>query len=321
MLHVPTQKDADSAQAAILSRLTGALDSARNSDGGWGYYGGKASRLEPTCWAILTLLQAGRPSNDWDPRAAFRLFEHWQDSRGLLADLIGAPPNLAFNGLAALAVYYGERCDASQQARLAEIRERVLRGIRSVAGVRFPKTPTSRPYDTLRGWPWIEETFSWVEPTSMCLLALKKAESTAAKSESAARVDEAERMLFDRCCRGGGWNFGTSEVFGKLLRAYVPSTALALLALQDHKDHQVVARGVEFLARNETSETSGMALGLAAIALRAYDRPVDHVEAGLAQVASTTLSVGNLVNVAIAAFALAARERGVEPFVLQSHTP
>ncbi len=33
-----------------------ALLSAANADGGWGYYPGKASRLEPTCWALLALL-------------------------------------------------------------------------------------------------------------------------------------------------------------------------------------------------------------------------------------------------------------------------
>jgi len=303
-------------QAAVLSQLTGALLSSQNPDGGWGYYRGKTSRLESTCWAILTLLQAGQSSNDRQTDAPFRLLEQWQGSRSLLADQVGEPPNLAFNGLAALAVLRGERCGASQHARLAKIREGLLRGIRTVAGVRVPNTPGNRPYYTLQGWPWIEETFSWVEPTSMCLLALKKAQPGATGTGSAARIDEADRLLFDRSCRNGGWNFGTPEVFGVSLGAYVPSTALALLALQDHKDHPVVARGVEFLTRHGTSEPSGMALGLASIALRVYQRPVGDVESRLTQAASTTLSVGNLVNVAMAAFALAGGERGVEPFVL-----
>lgn len=310
------QSDTDMVRADVLSRLTGALVSARNPDGGWGYYRGKASRLEPTCWAILVLLQAGRPPDDGETQAAFRLLEQWQVGRGFLADHVREPPNLAFNGLAGLVMLHGERSGGRQQPRLAEIRESLLRGIRSVTGFRFPKTPDSRPYDTLQGWPWIEETFSWVEPTSLCLLALKKASSTAAETDSVARIDEAERLLLDRSCRDGGWNFGTREMFGKFLRAYVPSTALALLALQDHKDHPIVMRSVEFLAKHGTSETSGMALGLASIALRVYHRPVGHIETGLAQAASTTLSVGNLVNVAMAAFALAGGERGVEPFVL-----
>ena len=303
-------------QSAVLSQLTGALLSAQNPDGGWGYYRGKASRVEPTCWAILTLLQVARSSTAWDPDASFRLLEQWQGNRGLLAEQVGQPSNLAFNGLAALAVLHGERGVTAQRARLAKIRGALLQGILSVAGVRFLNARNRRPYDTLQGWPWTDQTFSWVEPTSMCLLALKKARPMTDEASAVARIDEAERLLFDRRCRDGGWNFGTPEVLGALLFSYVPTTALALLALQDHADHPVVVRGAEFLIGQATREISGMALGLAAIALRIYHRPVDDVESKLVQTASTTLSVGNLVNVAMAALGLAGGERGVEPFVL-----
>ena len=50
------------------------------------------------------------------------------------------------------------------------------------------------------------------------------------------RLEQAERLLFDRQCAGGGWNYGNSEVLGQKLHAYVPTTALALLALQDRRD-------------------------------------------------------------------------------------
>ena len=306
----------DMSQSAILSQLTGALLSSRNPDGGWGYNRGKASRLEPTCWAILTLLQAGKPRDGWEPDASFRLLEQWQQDSGLMADQPRQPPNLAFNGLAALAALQGERRVPGQRARLTKVRHALLSGIRNVAGVSLPNSPANRQDNTLQGWPWIDKTFSWVEPTSLCLLALKKGPSLAVEADSIARVSEGERLLFDRGCRDGGWNFGTPDVLGVFLRAYVPTTALALLALQDHMSHPVVVSGVEFLGRRGTSEASGMALGLAAIALRVHQRPVGDVESRLVQVASTTLSIGNLVNVAMAAFALAAGERGVEPFVL-----
>src|SRR5438105_856772 len=38
-----------------LTDMRRALLSAVNADGGWGYYPGHASRLEPTCWALLAL--------------------------------------------------------------------------------------------------------------------------------------------------------------------------------------------------------------------------------------------------------------------------
>ena len=60
-------------------------------------------------------------------------------------------------------------------------------------------------------------TFSWVEPTSWCILALKKAAPDPTARETADRVIEAERMLADRCCLEGGWNYGNSNVLGKEL--------------------------------------------------------------------------------------------------------
>jgi hypothetical protein len=35
-------------------------------------------------------------------------------------------------------------------------------------------TPEFQQDHAHRGWPWIETTFSWAEPTNWCLLALKK---------------------------------------------------------------------------------------------------------------------------------------------------
>src|SRR5690242_21936247 len=33
------------------------LENSQNEDGGWGFRTGLASRVEPTCWALLALLQ------------------------------------------------------------------------------------------------------------------------------------------------------------------------------------------------------------------------------------------------------------------------
>ena len=47
------------------------------------------------------------------------------------------------------------------------------------------------------------------------------------------RIRDGEAVLRDRVCVDGGWNYGNSNVFGKNLPAYIPTTAIALLALQD----------------------------------------------------------------------------------------
>jgi hypothetical protein len=57
-------------------------------------------------------------------------------------------------------------------------------------------------------------------------------------------------------------------VYGRELHAYVPTTAVGLLALQDRRDDAAVRRSVAFLEEHATWECSCYALGLAAIALR-----------------------------------------------------
>src|SRR4051812_10556389 len=72
-----------------LAPLRDGLRAGRNLDGGWGYYAGKASRLEPTCWALLALAEA-------DPE----ILTTWPVSDGLLRERRGGEVNFAFHALA-----------------------------------------------------------------------------------------------------------------------------------------------------------------------------------------------------------------------------
>src|SRR5262249_53463668 len=56
--------------------------------------------------------------------------------------------------------------------------------------------------DNLVGWSWTPGSFSWVEPTSYCLIALKKIKSRLSVKAVQERVDEAELMIYDRMCTG-----------------------------------------------------------------------------------------------------------------------
>ena len=81
-------------------------------------------------------------------------------------------------------------------------------------------------------------------------------------------------MLFDRVCRTGGWNYGNSNILSQEMNADIPTTALALLALQDRREHPSVQKSIEYLMRQRLAEPAGMALSLASICLRVY-RPVN----------------------------------------------
>ncbi len=94
-----------------------------------------------------------------------------------------------------------------------------------------------------------------------------------------ARIAEAERLLIDRCCRDGGWNFGNANVMGQDLFPHVPTTALALLALQGRREEPAVTRSLAFLESHWSDEPSPLALGLSLICLRTYGRPVEAIEA------------------------------------------
>jgi hypothetical protein len=288
------------------SDLADVLGRSRNADGGWGYYPGKASRIEPTCWAALYLSHAGRSKSD-PAGGASKWLASRQRADGLLDDATGAVPNVGFNGLAGLAARHAGTWPREHVTLL-------LDALGRMKGIAMKDGP-NRQDNKLQGWSWIEGTFSWIEPTAWCLLALKKSAALLARQTSA-RIDEAERMLLDRVCRSGGWNYGNSNVFGRELNAHVPTTALALLALQNRRDHPSVQKSVEYLMRQRLAEPAGMALSLTSICLRVYGVPATDVDARLAAVAEKHAFFSNLHVVAMTLYSLTGQDHDVEDFRL-----
>lgn len=278
-----------------------------NTDGGCGYHPGKASRIEPTCWAALSLSRCEYSTRELAGEAS-RWLASQQRTDGFLDDATGAAPNLAFNGLAALVLGSAEGSPIGQATRL-------IAALTRTKGAAAENGP-SRQDNTLQGWSWVEGTFSWVEPTSWCLLALKKSQTSMATRESFARIDEAERLLLDRVCQTGGWNYGNSNVFGKELNPYVPTTALALLALQDRRDHASVQKSLAYLTQHRLAEPSGMALSLTSICLRVYGVPAADVDERLAAVAETHAFFNNIHVAAMALYSLSGRDHDVKDFRL-----
>ena len=83
----------------------------------------------------------------------------------------------------------------------------------------------------LKGWPWRPDNNSWVEPTTHGLLALHWMKGHAPEAGIRYRREIASRMLLDRRCSDGGWNYGNKKVLGEELPSYPETTALALLGL------------------------------------------------------------------------------------------
>jgi len=252
------------------SVLAQELLSTSSAGGGWGYQPGHDARLEPTCWALLALT-ASRLSSPEVSNAVTQGFEflaRCQRADGWLVENARWPVNIAFNGLAAFT--WLNRLHNTADDRV----QRLLSTLAASKGLKIPQSPSFAQDNSLQGWAWIDGTFSWVEPTAWGTLALKKAMGArlAVDTVARARVEEADRLLIDRCGRSGGWNYGNPNVLGQDLYSHAPTTALALLALQNRRDHPAVERSLAFLESHWKNETSLLAMGLSLICLRVYDR-------------------------------------------------
>ena len=273
----------------------------RNADGGWGYYPGKSSRLEPTAWAALAPHDRISGASD--------ALRNWSSEGGLLLERAGGGmPNFGFHGVALLAM---QACGVEHEAGNATL----VDGLQRVKGIKLQSYPNSRQDNTLQAWSWFPDTFSWVEPTAWCTLSLKKLAKTPGARVNTARLEEAERMLINRSCEAGGWNYGNPDAMGQQLRPYIPTTAIALLAMQDRLTDAVIGRSLDYLERHATSERTGTALALALLALLACGRPTSGVRAALIEQLPVTTGLGNHMALALAACALGS-EQGNHAFTL-----
>jgi hypothetical protein len=214
------------------------------------------------------------------------------------------PANHAFNALAAITLLHG--------AGASPLTESLVRRTVAAKGIAARNSKEQRQDNSLQAWSWVDETFSWVEPTAWCLLLLKQRLARGPVSGAGERVEVAERMLADRACHGGGWNYGNSNVLGRELSPYVPTTALALLALQDRAGERVVREGLDWLQGNALAERSAVALSLSIICLRVYGISPARLEDGLLDVLEDRRGyAGNdVLGTAMALYALTDRRMG-----------
>ena len=178
----------------------------QNPDGGWGYFPGKQSWLEPTAYAILAL--QGNPAC----RKAMDLVLAWQNADGgfrpagavfsaswttalgvTLASLAGEV-GAATRGVDYLLQIHGTEADDW----LAKVVSKVL-------------PPASLDRDPLLlAWPWRPNATSWIEPTAHAIVALQVAAShNISRPSLARRVDLGQRMILSLRCKDGGWNYGS----------------------------------------------------------------------------------------------------------------
>ncbi len=243
----------------------------------WGYRDGGEAATEPTAWAALALAAHGRTE------AALRA-QQWLVKRQAADGSLGVSATQDAphwpTGIAVLAWALAPRYSPDNATH--PFRDPIvsaLRWIFSLKGKPAPQSPELGHDTTLVGWPWVESTHTWLEPTALYLLALK-----ATGQYQHARAREAVKVLLDRQIPCGGCNYGNTFVLGQELRPHVEPSGLALWALGNESDPTgKLAKSIDFVVRQTSAETPTVSLAYALFGLATQKRFPPQAQDWLAQ--------------------------------------
>jgi hypothetical protein len=291
----------------VKEQLTEFLIKTQNPDGGWGVQRGRQSHTEATAFALLALgaLRNNSLKNPIERGTAW-LVQRQKPGGGfpLMANL-HEPSWVSPLAVVALNSFKSEPRSVLRGA------EWVLRqkghGLGLLGSLQYwlnPKQSIVKLDPTLKGWSWTAGSFSWVEPTAYALIALKKLKSHMSQDRVIARITEGERMIYDRMCVGGGWNYGNSNVFGENLWPYPDTTAQALIALQDHSFEPANQLSLKALEKMLAENHSGLALGWGCLCFALYGRDISSWVARLEKSYAETEFLGETKSIALALLAV-----------------
>jgi hypothetical protein len=232
--------------------------------GGFAMYPKESFRPDASAWAVMAL-EASNNNRDLTIPACRRLSKS-QLSDGRIPVIEGHPESYWPTSLALLA--WKKVPGFEGEAELA------ARFLLTTTGKHWLKQKDAVfDHDTsIKGWPWVENTHSWIEPTSLTVLALKA--YGYGKHE---RVLEAIRMIFDRQLPSGGWNYGNTIVFGKELPPIPECTGHALCALAGNTEPDVIKLSIDYLNREARKIRTPLALSWSIFGLTAWLKQPFHV--------------------------------------------
>lgn len=235
----------------------------------WGYRADSPAATEPTAYAALALVSHGRaaaakPALDW--------LAGLQSGEGALGVSAAQAEPCWPTALATLAWVAFDRAeaaaDAARAAAFADQVELATQWSRVHKGRPAPGGDQVGHNTLLIGWPWVEGTHSWIEPTALHVAALK-----ATGHAQHERTREAVQLLINRLLPGGGCNYGNTVVLGQELRPHLQPTGIALWALTDESDDDGrIRRSVEHLTRELNENTTSASLSYGLLGLAAFGK-------------------------------------------------
>jgi hypothetical protein len=280
---------------------------AQNEDGGWGAVKGKRSNTESTSFALMALKSLdGKPFDRQVTTGLKWLRRHQKDDGSWpLNDALAKSSWTTPIAALALLPFQDQREHALRAAKWILTQEGRKPGWIGTLLFRLSlisKTVELDPY--LSGWSWTPGAFSWVEPTSYSLMALKKLRPSLIGTNCEERIRQGEMLIYDRMCENGGWNYGNSQVLGEALWPYPDVTAVALIALQDRTANEANRRSLLALQDMMREAAFGITLGWGILCLKLYSEDVKEWEKILLANFRKTRFLGETKAVALAVLAL-----------------
>lgn len=273
-------------------------------EGGWGYAPGQPAQLEPTGLGLLAL-SLDAPRHAETITRARKLLEQAARPDGSYRVLRGRDEAIWPTSLVLFVKTALGDSDVRQTAGY-------LLGLSG----RVPENPEAgEMHDIdmkLAGWPWAEKNFSWVEPTSWAVLALR-----ALGQEAQPRVQEGMKMLLDRAMDTGGINYGNRKVLDKLTDPIPGPTALMLLALQGQSHPRLDAAVGYLLQQLDTDDLDHLCWSRLALDLYRHlpgvMAAIDRLEAAIIAAHESRQKIAwlkpNLVRLALTTLALGIGKR------------
>jgi hypothetical protein len=219
-------------------------------DGGVPYYKGAGSSAEPALLALLALFASGSPPGQRKPLLAW--ISNLQNPDGSLGlDPLHRDQGLWLTALSAVTFHHCGPKDA---------RDRALGFVASFRSVTMANDPNVRQDNTIVGWPWVRDTFGWVEPTAWSVIAL----NVCGRGDDP-RAVEGRKFLLDRRIPSGGWNYGNPGINDRELLPFWDTTGLTLIAL--HGQAEGARAGLDLLEKNQERIDSPCGLAWAVMSL------------------------------------------------------
>ncbi len=243
---------------STLSTFLDSLHAHQLPNGGFPYQPGYPARPDSTAWATITL-EAYQPQSS-QAEAGRSYLASLQDAEGKIP-ISPDHPEACWPTPLALLTWYPH----NSYQRFQNVTIDFLLGF---TGEHWELSePSTSGHDTsIRGWPWIQDTHSWVIPTSLTIVALQLV-----GLGDHHRVEEGHRMILNRQLPEGGWNYGNTMVFGKELHPLPEATGVALQALAGRVPRKHVQHSLKYLSRELSRLRTPISLGWALLGLGAWD--------------------------------------------------